>query len=217
MSKTALILGASGLIGNQLLGMLESDSRITRIYAPSRRPLSGISSTVVNPVGDDLQALLDGLTEPVDMAFCCLGSTIKTAGSREAFHFSDVTLPVHGGKTALRLGATHYLVVSAIGANAKSWFFYNRTKGEMEQSLMDQHWPHLTIARPSMLLGDRPTPRANELVAAPIFKLFPGKWKSIQARDVAKVLWMRAFAPASTAIEIIQSDKLREKAAKNQV
>ncbi|MCD1127474.1 hypothetical protein LPW36_15980 [Jinshanibacter sp. LJY008] len=216
MSKTVLILGASGLIGSQLLNMLESDPRITRIYAPGRRPLSGVSSKVVNPVGDDLQTLLDGLTEPLDVAFCCLGSTIKAAGSREAFHFSDVTLPVHGGRTALQLGATHYLVVSAIGANAKSWFFYNRTKGEMEQALIAQRWPHLTIARPSMLLGNRPTPRANELIAAPIFKLFPGKWKSIQASDVANVLWMRAFAPASSAVEIVQSDKLREQAAESQ-
>ncbi|AWH88155.1 Rossmann-fold NAD(P)-binding domain-containing protein [Limnobaculum parvum] len=217
MPKTALILGASGLIGNQLLGMLASDPRITRIYAPSRRPLSGVGSKVVNSVGDDLQTLLDGLTEPLDVAFCCLGSTIKTAGSRDAFRFSDVTLPVHGGRTALQLGATHYLVVSAIGANAKSWFFYNRTKSEMEQMLMAQRWPHLTIARPSMLLGHRPTPRANELITAPIFKLFPGKWKSIQAKDVANVLWMRAFSPALTAIEIIQSDQLREEAAENQV
>ncbi|SFC04684.1 NAD(P)H-binding protein [Pragia fontium] len=213
MPTTALLLGASGLIGSQLLNMLQSDPRITHIYAPSRHPLANIGDKVINPVGSDVQILLDTLTEPVDVVFCCLGTTQKTAGSREAFRFADITLPVHGGKTARRLGASHYLVVSALGANAKSWVFYNKTKGQMEQALIAQNWPHLTIARPSMLIGKRDTPRTPELLAAPLFHLLPGKWKAIPARDVAYVLWQEAFSPSASSVDIIESDQLRKKAS----
>ncbi|QJW53043.1 hypothetical protein HND96_19345 (plasmid) [Proteus terrae subsp. cibarius] len=116
MPANVLLLGATGLIGSHLLAMLQSDPRIERIYAPTRHPLSNAGNKVINPTGSDVQILLDTLTEPVDAAFCCLGTTQKTAGSRAAFRFADITLPVHGGKTAQRLGASRYLVVSALGA-----------------------------------------------------------------------------------------------------
>lgn len=77
--------------------------------------------------------------------------------------------------TGRRLGAQHMVVVSAMGANAHSPFFYNRVKGEMEEALIAQNWPRLTIARPSMLLGDRTTRRVNETLFAPLFRLLPGK------------------------------------------
>lgn len=215
MTTKVLLLGATGLVGSQLLAMLESDPRITHIYAPTRKPLLSASDKVINPVGSDVQILLDTLTEPVDAAFCCLGTTQKEAGSREAFRFADVVLPVHGGKTALRLGATRYLVVSAIAANAQSWVFYNKTKGTMEQSLIAQNWPYLTLLRPSMLVGHREKPRQLELVSAPFFRLLPGKWKGINSRDVAYVLWKLAFEPIAEAVTILESDQIRHKAAGN--
>ena len=91
-------------------------------------------------------------TDPIDIVFCCLGTTRREAGSKEAFIHADYTLVVDTALTGRRLGAQHMLVVSAMGANAHSPFFYNRVKGEMEEALIAQNWPKLTIARPSMLL-----------------------------------------------------------------
>lgn len=209
MPINVLLLGATGLIGGHLLAMLTASVNVANVYAPTRRPLPNLDKKTINPCGSDLKVLLDELTMPIDVAFCCLGTTQKTAGSREAFRHADITLPVYGGATALRLGATHYLVVSALGANASSWFFYNRTKGEMEQRLIAQGWPHLTIVRPSMLLGERQEPRTTELLAAPLFHYFPGKWKSIPASDVAKALWLQASSSSPDALTIIESDTLR--------
>lgn len=100
-----------------------------------------------------------------------LGTTRREAGSKAAFIHADYTLVVDTALTGRRLGAQHMLVVSAMGANAHSPFFYNRVKGEMEEALIAQNWPRLTIARPSMLLGDRTTRRVNETLFAPLFRL----------------------------------------------
>ncbi|POC80046.1 hypothetical protein CRN61_07275, partial [Vibrio vulnificus] len=86
-----------------------------------------------NPVGDALFELLSGLQQPVDLVFCCLGTTRRAAGSADAFRYVDYQLVVESALTGRRLGAQHCLVVSALGANADSTFLYNRTKGEMEQ------------------------------------------------------------------------------------
>ena len=104
------------------------------------------------------------------------------------------------------------LVVSSMGANAHSPFFYNRVKGEMEQALIAQKWPRLTIARPSMLLGDRDKQRANEMFLAPLFRLLPGNWKSIEARDVARAMLAEALAPGPEGVTILTSSELRERA-----
>ncbi len=124
----------------------------------------------------------------------------------------DYTLLVDTALTGRRLGAQHMVVVSAMGANAHSPFFYNRVKGEMEEALIAQNWPRLTIARPSMLLGDRTTRRVNETLFAPLFRLLPGNWKSIDARDVARAMLAEALAPAQEGVTILTSSQLREKA-----
>ncbi|MMZ67206.1 hypothetical protein D1872_297620 [compost metagenome] len=97
-----------------------------------------------------------------------------------------------------------------MGANARSPFFYNQVKGKMEDALIAQNWERLTIVRPSMLLGDRDKQRFNESIFAPLFQLFPGNWKSIQARDVARAMLHEAFSPSQEGVNIIPSAKLRE-------
>jgi uncharacterized protein YbjT (DUF2867 family) len=94
-----------------------------------------------------------------------------------------------------------------VGANPRSSFLYNRTKGEMEQALREQNWPRLTLVRPSMLLGNRPSPRLLERLTAPLFKLLPGKWRSVAAKDVAQTLLEQAFSPGS-GVTVLESDQL---------
>ncbi|POP44091.1 hypothetical protein CHU32_19665 [Superficieibacter electus] len=209
-----LLTGATGLVGDHLLRMLLQEARVTGIAAPTRRPLNDISG-VFNPVDPQLTDALAQVTTPVDMVFCCLGTTRREAGSKEAFIHADYTLVVDTALTGRRLGATHMLVVSAMGASASSPFFYNRVKGKMEEALIAQQWPRLTIARPSMLLGDREKHRVNESLLAPIFKLLPGNLKSINARDVARALLSEALTEEGEPVRILSSSALREIAARN--
>lgn len=207
-----LITGATGLVGGILLRMLANDARIDAIAAPTRRPLEPISG-VFNPHDPQLTDALAMVTEPVDTVFCCLGTTRREAGSKEAFIHADYTLVVDTALTGLRLGARHMLVVSALGANARSPFFYNRVKGEMENALMEQEWERLTIARPSMLLGNREKHRVNESLFAPLFRIMPGNLKSIAAQDVASAMMKAAFSPSSQRVEILSSARLRAMAS----
>lgn len=206
-----LITGATGLVGGHLLRMLLNEPRIHSIAAPTRRPLADMVG-VYNTHDPQLTDALAQVTDPVDIVFCCLGTTRREAGSKEAFIHADYTLVVDTALTGRRLGARHMLVVSAMGANARSPFFYNRVKGEMEEALIAQQWPRLTIARPSMLLGDRAKHRMNETLFAPLFRLLPGNWKSIDARDVARAMLEEALAPEQEGVSILTSSRLRERA-----
>ncbi|EJF32445.1 MULTISPECIES: NAD(P)H-binding protein [Enterobacteriaceae] len=207
-----LIVGATGLVGGHLLRLLSQDSRVTSIVAPTRRPLPVALNKVVNPHDPQLSDAFAQVTEPVDTVFCCLGTTLREAGSKEAFILVDYTLVVDAALTGQRLGAKQMLVVSALGANSRSPFFYNRVKGEMEDTLIAQTWPRLTIARPSMLLGHRQTRRLNEVVMLPIFKMLPGNLKAIESLDVAKALLFEAFNPVREGVTIVNSAELRERA-----
>ncbi|EIV2970110.1 NAD(P)H-binding protein [Cronobacter sakazakii] len=208
-----LITGASGLVGSHLLRMLVDEPRVTSIIAPTRRPLRVPMHKVENPCDPQLSDVLTQLSAPLDIVFCCLGTTRREAGSKEAFILADYTLVVDTSLAGLRLGAKHMLVVSALGANPNSPFFYNRVKGEMETALKAQGWPRLTIVRPSLLIGDREKRRAGESFMTPLFRLLPGKWKAIEAHTVAQAMVNAALSPAKEDVTVLDSAQLREIAA----
>ena len=210
--QRVLITGGTGLVGGHLLRLLINEPRISAITAPTRRPLQGFPG-VDNPYDPQLSDALGMVTKPVETVFCCLGTTCREAGSKEAFIHADFTLVIDTALTGLRLGAKQMLVVSAMGANARSLFFYKRVKGEMENALIAQEWPSLTIARPSMLLGEREKRRMNESLFAPLFRLLPGNWKAITAQDVARALLASAFSSSSCGVQVIESAQLRSLAA----
>ncbi|MCH4867993.1 oxidoreductase [Pseudomonas sp. PAMC 29040] len=201
-----LLAGATGLTGEHLLDRLLNEPTITRVLAPSRRPLAK-HPHLENPVGDP-SVFLPELSGQVDIAFCCLGTTIKQAGSQEAFRAVDHDMVVAFAKRAREMGARHLIVLSAIGADPKSSVFYNRVKGEMEQSLRAQGWPQLTIARPSLLIGERTEPRLAEQLAAPLSRLIPGKYHGIEACQLARALWRLALEEQD-GVRVVESDELR--------
>ncbi|WNN44840.1 MULTISPECIES: NAD(P)H-binding protein [Winslowiella] len=203
-----LLTGATGLVGGHVLRLLVADPRVSEIIVPTRRPLPA-QDKVTNLVEEDLTDVLRPLETPIDLVFCCLGTTRKQAGSKEAFIHVDYTLVVDSALTGQRLGAKHLLVVSAHGANARSPFFYNRVKGEMENALRHQGWPRLTLVRPSLLLGERHQQRGGESLFAPLFKLLPGNWRAVEARDVAEVMVRQAFTAANAEITVIESADLQ--------
>ncbi|MBC3365444.1 oxidoreductase [Pseudomonas sp. SWRI154] len=202
-----LLAGATGLTGEHLLDRLLNEPTITRVLAPSRRPLAE-HPHLENPVGEPAE-VLPSLVGPVDIAFCCLGTTIKKAGSEHAFRAVDLDLVVAFAKRARELGARHLIVISALNADAKSSIFYNRVKGEMEAALKAQDWPQLTICRPSLLLGDRVEPRLAEQLAGPLSKLIPGKYHGIEACQLARAMWRLALEEED-GVRVVESDELRK-------
>ncbi len=201
-----LLAGATGLTGEHLLDRLLNEPTVARVLAPSRRPLAA-HPHLENPVGE-LAALLPQLSGNVDIAFCCLGTTIKQAGSEAAFRAVDHDLVLAFAARARALGARHLLVISALGADAHSPVLYNRVKGELEAALQAQDWPQLTIVRPSLLLGARREFRLGERLLAPLARWIPGKYRGIKACTLAHALWRLALEEQD-GTRIIESDQLR--------
>lgn len=200
-----LLAGASGMTGEHLLDRLLNEPTVERVLAPSRKPLAE-HPNLVNPVGEMLD-LLPQLDGPIHTAFCCLGSTMKQAGSQDAFRAVDHGLVLAFAQRALELGARHLLVVSAIGANPDSSVFYNRIKGETEEALKAQGWPQLTLARPSLLLGPRNEYRLGESLAALFMRWLPGKHRAIDVTALARALWRLALEE-DQGIRVVESDEL---------
>ncbi len=201
-----LLAGASGMTGEHLLDRLLNEPTVERVLAPSRKPLAE-HPHLENPVGELLD-LLPALDGPVHTAFCCLGSTIKQAGSQDAFRAVDHDLVLAFAARARELGTRHLLVVSAIGADPGSSVFYNRTKGQTEDALKAQGWPQLTIARPSLLLGPRNEFRLGERLAALFLRWLPGKHRAIDVTALARALWRLALEEGE-GLRIVESDELR--------
>ncbi len=204
--RHVLLAGATGLTGGYVLRMLLDDPSVARIVAPTRRRLA-VAPRLDNPVGM-LHRVLPQLQPPIDVAICCLGTTLAQAGSREAFRMADFDLPLAVARRARRLGATHFLLMSSLGADPTARAFYTRVKGELEQALIEQGWPRLTIVRPSLLLGPREEFRLGEVLAAPVSRLLPARWRGIRAEDVARALWRLAQMPGE-GVRIVESDALR--------
>jgi uncharacterized protein YbjT (DUF2867 family) len=201
-----LLAGATGLTGEHLLDRLLNEPTVARVLAPTRRPLAE-HPHLQNPVGP-LTELLPQLQGRVDVAFCCLGSTIRQAGSQEAFRAVDLDLVLASAQRARELGARHFIVISALGASQASPIFYNKVKGEMEEALKAMDWPQLTIARPSLLMGPRSEFRFGERLAAAFMRWLPGKYRGINVCTLARALWRLALEEQD-GIRIIESDELR--------
>ncbi|WP_312375956.1 oxidoreductase [Stutzerimonas nitrititolerans] len=202
-----LLAGATGLTGEHLLDRLLNEPTVECVLAPTRKPLAE-HPRLDNPIGP-LRTLLPQLSGDIDTAFCCLGSTLKEAGSQEAFRAIDHDLVLAFSERARELGARHLLVISSLGANPQSNLFYCRTKGEMEEALQAQDWPQLTIARPSQLLGPRMEIRPLERMTAPLSQLLPGKYRGIAACTLARALWRLALED-NDGVRIVESDELRK-------
>lgn len=155
--------GATGLIGGACLQMLLSDPRVTAVIAPTRRPLDTRDARLLNPALDfeQLESLKPDLAG-VDASICCLGTTIKKAGSQEAFRKVDFDYNLAAAQLCKSVGVKHWLQVSAIGASSRSPVFYSRVKGELESALKALRFSSLSIFHPSMLMGDREESRPME-------------------------------------------------------
>lgn len=201
MMRTAHIFGATGLIGGLLLReMIGGAGGYEQIHTYGRRPVAIepdrrlVQHTIDFDRPDEWGEFLAG-----GDVFCCLGTTIKKAGSQSAFDLVDRIYPVRIAKEAVKNGAANMLVVSSLGANARSAVFYNRVKGQMEQEVSATGIRPLHFFRPSLLLGNRQEKRPGERAAIVITKAMPflfkgplAPYRPIDAAEVARAMLVAA-------------------------
>ena len=209
--KTALIAGATGLIGKELVQRMLQSDQYNLIYLISRKPC-GIVHEKIHEIIIDFERIEQITLEiPVDLAFCTLGTTMKQAGSREKFRKVDLEYVLSFARLAKTAGVSKFLVISSMGANPKSSIFYNRVKGLAEDGLLNLGFKHLVILRPSLLLGKRPEPRLGERMGAVIMKVFnffiPDNYKAIEASRVAEKMLEMAQKP-NEGVTIVESGEM---------
>lgn len=215
--RIALIAGATGLVGSALLKQLLASDDYAQVVAVGRRPVDLEHPKLVQRVVDF--AALDAVAAELrcDDAFCCLGTTIRQAGSREAFRAVDHAAVLALAWAVRRQGAQRFFVVSSLGADPESRFFYNRVKGETEAALMVMGFATLGIFRPSLLLGRREVPRVGESLAAVamwfIDPLLLGSWRKyrfIPATVVARAMVRCAYGRPGQGVLIYPSDEIQD-------
>lgn len=208
--RRALVVGATGLVGREIVALLAADAGVSEIVVLVRRPSEAPpDDRRIREVVVDFDALdRNPSLFAVDQVFCALGTTIKKAGSQSAFRRVDFDYPLQVAKLARAAGARHFLLVSALGADAGSSVFYNRVKGELEEALRAIAYPSLTIARPSLLEGDRAEVRPGEILGAKLAFLVPGRWKPVHVRQVARAL-VHASAEDLAGTRVMENVELR--------
>lgn len=205
-----LLVGASGLVGSHVLRHALADERVSQVTAPSRRALEPHPRLLAPVVDfDSLPAEADWWQ--ADAVICALGTTMKKAGSQEAFRRVDHDLPLAVARLALARGTPTYVLNSATGAAKDSRFFYNRVKGELEQDLSTCGFTSLTFVRPGLISGPRQEFRLGERAAESALKvvapLLPRSWRVNPADNIARALLEAAIA-ARSGVHIVPSADL---------
>jgi uncharacterized protein YbjT (DUF2867 family) len=198
MKKTALLAGATGLVGSALLPLLLASERYAKVIVVGRRPVT-IEHPKLTQVVTELSKLEDERLRLIaDDVYCCLGTTMRQAGSKEAFYEVDFLYVVKLAAITAANFAAQFLVVSALGADAESRFYYNKVKGEMEAAVQQTPFRAIHIFRPSLLLGQRAAPRLGERI---------GGWLLTLARPLLRGRWQkyRPVAAATVARAMLQA------------
>ena len=214
--RVALVAGASGLVGRELLELMKQHPQVSAVHALVRRPSVTSATPRVTEHVVDFAALPP--LPACDDVFIALGTTIKVAGSEAAFRRVDFDYVLAVAEAGRKAGASRLALVSALGADASSRVFYNRVKGEVEAAVSRLEYASVVIARPSLLLGDREAlgqplrtgERWAERLLGPVSSLIPASFRPVAARDVAaKLLEVTLTAPSG--ITIVASKDLQRR------
>jgi len=202
---TAILAGATGLVGGECLRRLLASPRYERVIVVTRRKLADVAAErklrqVVTEF-ENLGEVRDRLRG--DHVYCALGTTIRKAGSQERFRAVDYEYPLRLAQLTRKNGARHFSIVSALGASRSSPFFYSRVKGEAEEGLRQLGWPSLAIVRPSVIAGDRAEPRPLERLSEHLLRFAPATWRPVPAGDIAAAMVVLALRerPGVTVLE----------------
>lgn len=205
-----LLVGATGLVGSHVLRLALADSRVELVVAPTRRALPEHAKLHAPLV--DFEHLPEAASWwQADAIVCTLGTTIKVAGSREAFRRVDHDYPLTVAQLGRRHGTPTYVLNSALGADATSRIFYNRVKGELEQAVAQLGFCSLTYVRPGLIGGERQEHRAGERTAQMALRaltpLLPRRWRINPAENIARALIESAVA-ARPGVHVVSSAAL---------
>ena len=214
MSKTALLAGATGLIGSQLLPLLLATERYSKVIIVGRTALP-LAHPKLTQVVTNLDKLQDVRLQLIaDDVFCCLGTTLRQAGSKEAFYKVDFLYVVTLAALTAGNFASQFMVISSLGADAESRWYYNRVKGQMEESVRQMTFRAIHIFRPSLLLGPRVQPRLGEQLSAvmlgvlrPLLRGPLLKYRPVQAATVAAAM-LRAAEDDGGGLRVHLSDEI---------
>jgi uncharacterized protein YbjT (DUF2867 family) len=213
----ALIAGASGLVGRHLLDQLLAAPEYTQVISLGRRQLEVVHPKLTQVVVDFAALEQTAIGLRCDDAFCCLGTTIRQAGSRANFRAVDQTAVLAFAWTAQRAGAQRFFTVSSLGADPRARFFYPRVKGETEEALLALDFATLAIYRPSLLLGQRARSRFGERFMAALLwfadPLLLGrlrKYRAIEAATVARAILRCSFGQGARGLLIYPSDEIQD-------
>lgn len=214
--KTALIAGASGLIGSQLLTLLLASDRYAKVIVVGRRPVPQVHPKLEQRVLDFDQLEQHKLALIADDVYCCLGTTMRQAGSKEAFYQVDYLYVVKLAALTAGNFAAQFLVVSAMGADASSRIYYNRVKGEMEDAVRKTPFRAIHFFRPSLLLGNRTEKRLGEQIGAVLSSILRPlllgplrKYQPVEALTVARAM-LQAAEEDGGGIRVHLSDEITE-------
>ncbi|MBL0309509.1 MAG: oxidoreductase [Bacteroidetes bacterium] len=214
MGKTALLIGATGMVGEECLKELLASPAYDKVITLTRRALETQHLKLKNVVVDFNQLEKDQQEIGADDIFCATGTTIAKAGSQEAFRKVDFDLPFQVAQIAKRNGAKQFILVSSIGADSGSSIFYSRVKGELEGALAKLNFDALIIFRPSMLLGHRKEKRTGEaigiFIAEKLSFLFVGplkKYRGTPAGLLAKAM-VEAAQQNKKGLSVIENDQI---------
>lgn len=210
-SKTLLILGGTGMVGQQLIAQALSSDQIAHIVAPTRKPLAK-HGKLVNPLVDFNSLPGSAHWWQADAILCALGTTIKQAGSRQQFRHVDYGYVMQAARLARSAGTPCFVLNSSLGADANSGNFYLKVKGELEHDLSALGFPSLSVIRPSLLdAGTRPEQRLGEDIGLWFSKrlLFaiPKRYRPISTPCVAQAM-LQAALDAKPGTHIIESEQL---------
>lgn len=214
-SRSASIVGATGLVGGHLVQELAKDSFYGSVVSWARRRVDHFPGSVNQQIIDFDRLEEAKLSVGIDV-FCALGTTIKVAGSQDAFRKVDLEYPLRLAEWSLKQGAERFFLVSSAGADERSRVFYSRTKGELEESLKKLPFQALHIFRPSLLLGERKEHRAGEQfakIAMGVGSLFLQgplrKYRAIEAKTVAYAMLSVARETETRGIHTYESDTIQ--------
>ncbi|WMT43186.1 oxidoreductase [Paenibacillus sp. D2_2] len=213
-TRSALVVGATGLVGIDLVKLLCNSEKYDLVKIIVRRPVEYSHPKLEVHICDFDKLTSQDIGEVQDV-FCCMGTTIKKAGSREAFKKVDFEYPRTIAALAKKQGAEHFIIITAMGANEKSLSHYGRVKGQIEKELIAMDFLRLSILRPSLLTGSRSEFRLGERIGALVLKvinpIFVGtmrKYRSISGQQVAYAMKSIALSRNEQKVTIYPSDEI---------
>ncbi|MCH2232608.1 MAG: NAD(P)H-binding protein [Crocinitomicaceae bacterium] len=215
MSKTAIVLGGTGLTGSHLITKLLEDDNYSKVKVFGRSSIGIEHPKLEEKIMDLLNMEEHKAKFNGDVLFCCIGTTKKKTPNQEHYHKIDFGIPVNAAKYSKENGINSFAVMSSMGANHKSSIFYSRTKGEMENAVLGMGIPHTYILRPALITGNRNEKRGGEKFFAGIMRFFDlfmfgglKKYRSIKSERIAEC--MIRLAASNTHQRIIDSGQIQQ-------